>query len=150
MATLSHSPADILRWALIGLGVGSSPATNSSWPMFVSNEPDMPDNCITLFDTVGRSNGRLMVTGELVDMLGVQVRVRADSHTTGYARSAAIRKVMAEDAYLKRVTIGAVTYLLGSVNNISQIMVLGKDEKTNRRSLFTINAVVAVRVVPGA
>jgi hypothetical protein len=45
---LNHSPAAVLRQALVDLGVASDPGTGQEWPAFATKEPDAPENALTL------------------------------------------------------------------------------------------------------
>jgi len=143
--SLAHSPADILRYSLIALGLGADPtAVSPTWPIYVGAEPNVPDNVITLYDTEGRSDGRMNPTGERAEHHGIQVRVRAINHTTGYAKARAIAVALDESIVLTTVTISGTTYLIHAVSRTSDVIPLGKDVSTSKRSLFTINALAAL------
>lgn len=143
---LLHSPADIVRVLLVNLGLGANPP-NSTWPVYSTNEPDIPDNCITVFDTVGKGDGRSMTDGELFDHYGIQVRVRATTFSVGYQKVNAIRVAFSESVIEEVVTISGTNYLVKSITQISQIFPLGKEVPTSRRTLFTVNALVTVKRV---
>ena len=145
---LLHNPSRIIQKVLISLGLGSASAT-SSWPVFYSNEPSQPDNCITVYDTAGRHDGRAMTDGETWLHQGFMVRVRSKDNTTGWQKSEMIRKSLGEDIYALTVIIDSIYYVVQCVAQIGQTIPLGKDPDSNR-SLFTINALISVkRVEPG-
>lgn len=143
-ASLDHSPADILRWALIDLGLGLEPPTNP-WPIYASSEPDVPDNCITVYDTIGIDDGRIMFDGNLQQHQGVQVRIRSKDHAVGWTKAAVIRSNLAREVYDASIIIDSASYLLHSVNRISNVIALGKEIPTSKRSIFVINAIVSVK-----
>jgi hypothetical protein len=139
---LLHSPADLIRHALIALGLGSDPLLGGQWPVYATNEPSMPDNCITVYDTAAQGDGRAMVDGESFEHRGIQVRVRGADHATGYVKTYAIRRSLDEDLYGMLLTLSGATYELYNIAR-STILVLGKDTPNTKRSLFTINMTLA-------
>lgn len=144
---LDHTPADIVRALLVQLGEATEAEATplGDWPCYATREPNMPDNCVSTFDTVGRDGGRIMQSGELLYNYGFQVRVRAVSLTVGWLKMDAIRKALAESVSLTTVAVGADRYLIHCVCNIGPALPLGTDSpKTNRR-LFTTNALLTVR-----
>ena len=149
---LNHSPAVIIQQLLIGMGFGISPPEESAWDgsdwlIFATNEPDAPDNVITVYDIAGTDHGRIMYSGELQQHYGFQVRIRSRTHNVGWLKADTIRRGMAEDVLRAYVAVGSDTYFLQCVANISQVLTLGKDKPMGKRSLFTVNAVSAIRKV---
>lgn len=140
-----HSPADVVRWLLIQLGIAAEPPV-TPWPAYCSSEPNFPDDCVTVYDVAGVDDGRLMVTGEAPTHYGVQVRVRATDHATGYAKASEIRDTFAEDVLLETVTISDTTYLVQAMSRIGNVIALGKETPAGRRSLFTCNATVSLKI----
>ncbi len=140
----THSPADVLRYALVGLGVGTQPSTDGAWPIHATNEPDLPDSCLTITDTLGTIDGRNMVGGSLAIHEGVQVRIRAATNLIGRAKASAVLDALAESIRQTSVTIGANVYVIVAVTRIGGILPLGTEEGTSR-VIFTINAVVSLR-----
>ncbi len=145
MATLSHSPADVIQQMLIDRGLGTIPSDRSTWPIFSSGEPTTPDNVITVYDTTGRERGRTMVDGKLHVAHGFQVRVRAVDHTTGWTKADATRWTLSQDTYQETVRVSSSLYLVHAVVNIGVVLVLGKDIGNSKRSLFTVNAAAVIR-----
>jgi hypothetical protein len=141
---LTHSPADVIRRLLIALGVGTDPDALGEWPIFASGEPAVPDNCITLYDTAGAGGGRMMVNGELVSFDGIQARVRASTHPVGWKKADEIQTAFAMDVYNETVVLESVTYRVFSISRIGDVLALGKESPTSKRSLFTVNATVAM------
>lgn len=145
---LLHSPGDITRWLLIGLGLGADPEESTVWPIFATSEPDAPDNCLTLYDTTGSDDGSSMIDGELYTHHGVQVRIRAATHSGGgYAKASAIRHALAELVHDETVHVGATTYLVQCYARIGEVLTLGKDAPNSKRSLFTLNATVSLKLI---
>lgn len=144
---MTHSPADIIRTLLITLGLGVDPDSAGQWPIFSDREPTAPDEVITVYNTQGRSDGRVM-EGEVQGPRGIQVRLRSKTPQSGWEKADAIRTALAESIYRNIVVVGAVRYLVQSVAKIGDVIALGKDSTNSQRNLFTINAVTTIRVLP--
>lgn len=142
--TLVDSPAEIIRQLLIDLGLATAAST---WPVFATGEPASPDNCITVTDTVGTSDGRSMIDGELYTHFGFQVRVRSTDHDTGWLKAAVIRTHLARSVYQRTVAMDIQRYFIQAITNIGQVLPLGKEVAVSKRSLFTVNATVPIRVL---
>lgn len=141
---MTHSPSDVLRKLLIDLGVGADPPA-TPWPIYVGGEPPSPDNAVTIYDTAGADGGRAMFAGTLLGWVGVQVRVRSSDHPTGWTKADAIQTTLAESVYDERVTVGASTYLVHCLSKIGDVLAIGKESPTSKRSLFTFNALMSVK-----
>lgn len=141
---LTHSPADVLRHALIELGKGTLPTANGDWPIFVGGEPNKPDNCITCKDTDGIQEGRDMTSGYMQEHEGVQLRIRAVDHQTGWDRSQLLMAALDTLISYLTVSIDSSTYSLEAVTRTTNIINLGKDTTTSKLNVFTINVIVAL------
>lgn len=139
---LSHDPADIIRYLLIDLGSGTLPTDNGAWPVYTANEPDLPDNCITTFNTTGSVQGRLQMNGLFVEKPGVQVRVRGISHQIGFAKGKTIEFKLDTEVYRDVVNIGANQYLVHAVTRSANLIFAGKDATSSKRFIFTLNLLV--------
>lgn len=153
---LQHSIADIMRYALVSVGVGTFPVTapqipkSSDWGIYAEGEPSSPDNVVTLYETQGIDDGRDMITGEKFGAYGFQVRIRAVDHKTGILKANQIKTTMelkAGGIYDLGVTIDGINYTVHAVSKIGQILSIGKEVPKTKRSLFTINAVMNVTMV---
>jgi hypothetical protein len=142
---LLHSPADILRALVIDLGQGADPDLGGNWPVYATNEPSMPDNVITLYDTTPQYDMRAMVDGESSFHWAYQVRVRSASHPAGLVKMDAIRVALDEQIYANALTLGSAHYVVYNVAKSGGILYLGVDNPSSKRSLFTLNGYVALR-----
>lgn len=143
MTALTHSPADVLRWTLIGLGVGTNPVLEGSWPINVSSEPDDPDNLITLIDTSGVFDGRIMQTGEKVEFYGVSIQVRAIDHVTAWPKVEALKRALDESVHNYLVIVGSTDYSVHAVTRQSGPIALGREPGSNRLK-FSMNVLVSL------
>ena len=147
-----HSPADVVRWLIVQLGLGTNPTLDplQPWPVYDTVEPSTPDSCITVNDTLGMDSGRSFPDGALDSHYGFQVRIRSGDKPSGYLKASNIRRTLAEGVYATRVTppipIGSqARYLVHCVSKVGQVLPLGFERGT-RRQLFTLNAMVALVV----
>lgn len=146
MATaLAHSPSDIVRKLLIDLGLATEAGTGQAWPVYATQEPDKPDNCVTIFDTAGRVYGRLMPTGVVVEHYGIQIRVRSADHKTGYQKATSIADALDQNVYFRTVQIDSNQYLVYTISRTTQVLPIGEESPETKRRLFTINALVVLR-----
>lgn len=141
---LNHSPADILSTVLVALSLGTDPTLGGAWPVFVAHEPNEPDNCITVFNSVGRTAGRTMFDGEVQEHHGFQVRIRSRDHLVGYTQARLIATTMDTTLYDNMAAVGASSYLVHSTSRNGDVIALGK-EPNSKRELFVINAVASLR-----
>ena len=140
---MSHSAADILRYAVIAGGQGTLPTDSLAWPFFVGHLPDTPDNAICAYDTGGLPDGRLM-DGETIQHPGWQLRIRATDHATAWAKVALIKAAL--DAIANTaVAIGVSNYTLHSVTQTGTPISLGQEVSgTRRREQITVNGTLTV------
>lgn len=143
--TLTHSPADVLRHLLVELGQGVLPSVGGDWPIYVGAEPNTPDSVVTLYDTAGRDDGRVMSDGERQEHHGVQIRLRDPDHQSGYLKARAVALALDQDIAQSEQTIAGTTYTVHAVSRTTDVISLGKEVPKSKRNLFTINVVVALR-----
>lgn len=143
---LTHSPADILRRLIVEMGLGGDPDVLPlpAWPAYVAGEPNVPDACLTLYDTTPVRDGRTLPDGETLSHYGVQIRIRSVDHPAGWAKASTIRKALDEDLDGAVLTIAGKMYVVYCVA-ATQILALGKDQPNSKRNLFTLNLTVALR-----
>src|SRR3954468_4142840 len=104
-----HTQANIIRWLLIGLGIGVDPdiSPQGTWPIYSTSEPDTPDAVITIFNTTGQMDGRSMF-GEEYEHYGFQMRVReVRSDLCGAKAHSIAERVAREDVSMVGVSIAA-------------------------------------------
>jgi hypothetical protein len=147
---LLDSPAEVVRQLLVDLNLGSTPPVPpaslvNDWPAYVGMEPSVPDNCLTVYDTTGRDFGRTMFDGVLITHYGIQLRVRALNHKTGWLKAHTARTTLSEGVYRKGVTVGSNNYLLWCLNRFGNVLAIGKDSPTTKRSIFTLNFMAVLR-----
>lgn len=139
---MDHSPADVVRWLIVALGAGTNPTSGAAWPVYCADEPDLPDNCITIYDRSAPGQGRRMFDGATVGPAGVQVRVRSTTHAVGWVKIQTIHDLLAarDSVYRRFVLVGTTGYTVHALVNIDDPLALGKDVTNTKRRLFTMNA----------
>jgi len=145
---LYHSAARIVQQLLIDLGLATDyDGADSAWPSFLGVEPPTPNNVLTLFDTEGRIQGRLMNDGEVQDKPGVQIRIRNESVVDGYVKGRAILNGLDTGVERTSVIVDEDQYTVQSLTRTTDVLSLGLERGTGRRWLHTINYVVSYRYV---
>ena len=145
--SLTHSPSRILQQLLIDLGVATAPADGGSWPVYHGQEPDTPDNCVSVFVTAGIKQGRTHIDGEVYEIPGYMIRVRAQNEDEGWTEANAIcagDDGLDKNSTRSTVTVGSTDYLVCAVHRTSGPIHLGKESGT-KRDLFTINGTMSLR-----
>ncbi len=162
-----HTPADVLRWLLIQVGVATDPHLNplQAWPCWHGKQPDsldnsLPDNVVTTLDTEGHDDGRLM-TGEICMHYGFQLVLRAADEPTGKAQMRLIRKTLAEGTSPSSplwniiVTVPVTpeniggTYLVPAIAHIGPTLGPFWEQPSSKRNLFTVNATLTLAQIVG-
>lgn len=148
LTTLAHSPADVLRYLMIQLGLGTLPTNVLAWPIFAINEPSDPDNCITVYNTAGNDiGGRSMIDGEFHRDRGVQIRIRSTDSPTGWVKADTIKDTLSKSVYYAAVAIGTSSYLVQALNKIGDVIDLGNNAPSTKRNVLTINAMMSLKQV---
>ena len=142
--SLGHSPADIIRWLIIGLSYGTDPDDDLTWPIYCASEPTAPDNCMTVYDTTAIDQGRRSFGGRRELFYGFQIRVRATDHETGWVKANNVATGLDASVLRNSVTIGGNTYCVHSINRDGGVIALGRDVANTKRRLFTINGVADI------
>ena len=99
--------------------------------LFIGREPTTPDDCVTLFDTPG-SNPQLTLDNAAYEYPSMQIRVRSNDYSTGYALAEDIKTSLHGQA---QETWNGTLYSVIQVSNGP--FLLGWDD--NDRCLFIIN-----------
>lgn len=147
-SNLPDSIAEIVQILLTNDGLGVLPSVGGLWPTYRANEPDTPDNCVTVFETEGERQGRYMIGGAYVRRFGFNIRVRSHSYDTGYTKAKNITKHFEEDIEYPRIlqiTSSTEYYEIGSVSTTSGPIPLGKSIEDSKRYLFSANFTAYVR-----
>lgn len=141
---LNHSPADIIQFLLVQLGLGLSAGGTRRWQVYVGEEPDAPDDVITCYDAEGFGQQRSMVTGERFELFGVQIRVRSARQNEGDARARLIALTLDQQVSQTVVAADSDRYLVHSVNRTTRVVRLGRQFPEGERWLFTVNLLAPI------
>lgn len=136
-----HSPADIVRYALVGLEAGTLPSAGGAWPISVNKELDSPDETVTIFDTQGKDDGRSMIDGTRDEHPGIMLRVRARSIPAAHNKAKELASTL-DTLYQEEVRIGDEEYLLHSVSRVGNP--IPASDPNSERKLFTVNCLVCI------
>lgn len=144
---LQDSAADVIRHLLIQMGHGVLPSTRvvgTPWPISASKELPSPDETITVKNTQGSDDGRMMGNGRLVYHYGMQVRIRALDEQTGWVKAETLRAALAESVKRTVVAVGANSYKVHAVTHIGPVIPIGDETPQSKRKVFTINCTAAI------
>ena len=144
-----HSPADILRAALIEGGMGALPSGTLSprvalWPIYAGHLPDVPDNALCVYDTSGQKDGRDYRTGQTITHPGFQIRLRTTDAATGWAK---VRTLLRFLDTIKRqvITLGDDRYRIDAITQTGTPLALGQEPDAKRREAITINGTMTLQ-----
>jgi hypothetical protein len=140
---VTHSPADVVRWALVQAGLLADPAAGTVWPGYYPSAPDRPDDVAVLSDQAGYDGYRVQLTGEQEQYNGFQVWLRCADPVAGRSKMDAINDWMWTTVYDLTVVIGSSSYLIQSFTHIGDVLPIGREQTTDRY-LYTLNAMLNV------
>lgn len=144
LGTLEDSPAAVIAQLIIDLGLATDPLSSGSWPVSVDSELDSPDNVLCLTNTEAELSGRVQVTGQMSELWGIQLKIRAADPQTGYAKANAM--AVAFDQTIRRnwTAIGSNVYMIGAVTRKGSVLYVGREGSATKRHIYTINAIVDI------
>lgn len=138
---LDHRPSKIVKKYLLDQNLGSEVTADDEWPIFVDNYPDgsdVEDNLICVYNTAGILQDRIQISGEHVELFGIQIRIRSTTEPIGYSKGKAIIENIDKTIKRTSVAISSSNYRINNANRTTDVLRLGPEKETNRRS-FTIN-----------
>jgi hypothetical protein len=141
------SPAQLIAQFLVNQGVGSAPAGALAWPISVGFSPDgtgAQDSSITIYDTEGVGDGRILFTGEEINHPGVQVRVRAQAYGDGWGKMVELTHFLAL-LFRQTLTVGLYDYLVYNAFQVAPPASLGQEQSAKRRYLSTVNYLISLQ-----
>lgn len=143
---MNHPPARIVCQLLVDLGLSAGFGSGSgAWRCFTGDEPDTPDEVLTVYDTDGPTFGRIQKTGEVTGHDGFQIRIRSNLYQTGWDKGVGVIEALSQTVYQRTVSVGSEAYVVQAVNGLASLLALGRDKPSSRRCLFTVNGTVVFR-----
>ena len=134
MSSVSQYVAQLLNDS----GVAYFNPTGVQWKLTYSTAPSTPDSLVTVFDTGGEPDGRLMGSGETVFHPTVQVRVRAVDYTAAHDKCLAV-KALFDTIIRTPITVNAVLKKFQSITTYTYPVFIGQETDKNRQ-VFVLNA----------
>lgn len=125
--------------------------TPSTWPAFVGNKPDSPDNLIVVNETTGTQDGRDMNSGAYFDRKGLQILVRSNTYPVGEAKSRDIMKDFTETITFPLIFQADSTeyYRINNITRTSGPIPIGREMEASKRYQFTVNFLVSLEWLEG-
>lgn len=156
-SNIPHGPANVLRWLLIDLDLGTDPDDESDpldrvWPVHDEDEPDLPDNCITVYHTEGQNDGQDPHSGSVWQHIGWQFRIRAKTREAGRRKAYDILNAVC-GLYWHTITVTETIGTLSEDYRIETVTPSGiplyiGQEQTSKRHLHTINGFATIHPNP--
>jgi hypothetical protein len=140
---LNHSPAEITAKMMADMGITEA-FDGDNWPTLVNSEPNLPDNCITVYDTTPRVDARFMTNGAWGRHHGIQIRVRGTTSPVAWTRLNAIYEQLDRDAYTETVALDSNTYEVHAFHG-SVPTFMGKDVPGGKRTFWVLNGTITIR-----
>lgn len=141
---MTHSPAKVLSKWLIDTGFAIAYNSNlSGWKVFLNSKPSEPAQLITIYNTAGYLDGRVMPTGEKLVHEGVQIVTRATDPEVASKKLRDIRIALDEDLYREVVAIDSSQYRVQSFSMSSPPAAMGFEEN-NRGALYVMNGLLTI------
>ena len=140
---IPDSPAAILRTYFLDKRIVSDQPGTRNFPVYLSTEPEEPENCITIYDQGLLEDGRLM-EGELIEHPECSIRIRSKSYSEGWTQLNTIAKTI-EDTVWKILSIKSRRYRIQSITLVNR-QSIGRD--ANDRSIFTGTVRMTINYLP--
>lgn len=143
---ITHPVDQVVRQMLVDLSQGSAPNTQADWPVYASQQPDIPDNLIIVRVIGGRLHGRSHPSGATRLHYGVEVAVRASrasstgtaGHTSAWEKIGLVCKALDESVLNRIVTVETTVYTVHAMTRVGDISKIGPDQTTRERYLFAV------------
>lgn len=142
---LDHSPADIVRWLLVDLSIGTDPDAEGLWPIFCDGEGDTPDNAITVYNTSGSVQGEVQSSGEVQEHYGLQFRLRGTKSTVAWSKMNEVMLAVDQQVNNNVITVDGSQYYVECIARTGTVFALGKVD--GKRYVYTLNATVSLRQI---
>ena len=143
---MDNSPAYIITQYLIDQDELLAPdASSGDWKVYVGVLPDgvqVDHNAVGCFDTSPVKDGRLMI-GTPIFHYGVQLLVRSSGYNEGYAKAFTLGEALDAVQNVEQA-IGSTIYTINNVSQTTGVVVLGQEEGTKRREMFSVNLLVTL------
>jgi hypothetical protein len=142
---LTHRVSRIISQLLIGAGHGTLPSDDGSWPVFYYREPDKTDNQITVLDRAGFTNSRQGLGSERPTHHGAQILIRGLPESAVFSKAQDIIIYLDEGVYRELLTIDSSDYIIYTITRVGDYEDLGAEPEASKRSIISINMLVALR-----
>jgi hypothetical protein len=140
---LTDTPAAVLANYVTGLALMTVPSANGSWPLYISNMPDAPNNLGAIYNTTPSKDARSMEGGGIIQHYGVQIGIRCSVEETGWDKCNVLAGQLAA-VHNAETILNGDTYTIHNVSIIGGVNSLGKETGTKRRNMFTMNFLVDI------
>lgn len=138
------NPSSIIRKLIIEQNLGV--ASTGAWPVFVAFMPNTPDSSISVQDTAGLQDGRLMIDGTQIIHPGIQVRIRGPIYPDVWNKAEAIGLMFDRQKDILVELTPTDKYRVFNISRQGDIIPMGiEEEGDRRRHNLTVNAILTIR-----
>ena len=147
------SPAEVVRLALVGLGIVGDADVNpvQAWPAYRDTMPPagngVPVNIVVIYTTEAIIGSKTQRGKVVEERPGIQIRIRCNDADAGYTKAVAVKDALDGIAKLP-IAIGDTTYTVWAVKRRGGVLPMGEDPEDNRNSHFSINAQATITSKP--
>jgi len=146
---MNHSPAYILAQYLIDEGLLTDSTESDDWKVYVGSLPDgslTGHNAVGCMDTAPVKDGRIMGGAPLFHH-GIQLLIRSTGYNEGYTKASALAAALAEVVNEEVFVSSLYSYEIANVTQTTGVVVLGQEEGTKRREMFSVNFLATLKEV---
>jgi len=131
--------SEVIKDILVAAGQATFADTTADWPLFISTEPEDPDQVITLYDGDPLRGSSLKHDEAAWQQIQVQIRLRNRDYQAGYTKMADLLKTIAQKGLFREDAdeSGENDIRWHSFRVVNGPLHIGKDD--NKRHLFTAN-----------
>jgi hypothetical protein len=144
---MKHSASIILMRYMADSGLGIIPGDSGDWPVYIGHTPDgfiVDNNSITLYDTRGVKDGRIMTTGETIIHHGIQLLVKALEFSVGMVKAQEIIDAF-DNANNIAVSVDGYSYVIANITQVSDVASLGGVQFGNRnQEMISVNFLATI------
>lgn len=150
LSTLAHTPADVVRYVLVDLGLGDLPQQLTAWSIYAERMGDY-DYSICVTTTEGILNGFNQVQGEAFEHHGIQIRCRSVNPAFTYRKMSQVQEAIDKLISSYLITIPDTetgvdcNYIVDAVTRTGTIISMGMEIPQSGRFSYTLNATVTLR-----
>lgn len=136
-------------WSSRSKTAADDPTGAHDWPAYAGDEPDQPDNCVTVYRSADQLDGRVLSTGQNLKHPGIQIKVRGRTDDLAGLKAEALEDDLTKYATDQTVvmTDPPATYLIQSFPVVRLTSAYRAAPGSNRWA-YSLNCLVVITPYP--